>query len=115
MHALIERRKKNQIIFVPEQWITLIRCAKTTGTPYDVTELDQNLILDYKCLIKKKLNWDWNSSGKKMTWTKIQHIKIEKENSDLIYFQYYFLSDQHLSINLAMKPTSRITRTKRAQ
>ncbi|KAL4718838.1 hypothetical protein ACJJTC_014068 [Scirpophaga incertulas] len=28
MHALIERRKKNKIIYIPQQWIALIRCAK---------------------------------------------------------------------------------------
>lgn len=50
-----------------------------------------------------------------MSWTKIQHIKIGNENPDLIYFQYDYLSDQYLSINLAVKPTTRITRTKRAQ
>lgn len=115
MHALIERRKKNQIIYVPEQWISLIRCAKTTGDPYVVTELDQNLILDFKSLLKKKTNWDWDSTGQKVFWSKIKHIKIDNENPDLLYFQYDYLSDQYLSLNLAMKPTTRVTRTKRAK
>lgn len=36
-------------------------------------------------------------------WSKLKHIKIEKENQDLIYFQYDYLSSQYLTINLAWK------------
>ncbi|XP_073948647.1 uncharacterized protein [Choristoneura fumiferana] len=46
MHALIERKKKNQSIYVPSQWVTLIKCAKSTGKPYNITELSQNKIYD---------------------------------------------------------------------
>lgn len=39
MHACIENSKKGKTIYVPVQWITLVRCAKVTGKPYLVTEV----------------------------------------------------------------------------
>uniref|UniRef100_A0A6P7GSR2 Uncharacterized protein LOC114341726 n=1 Tax=Diabrotica virgifera virgifera TaxID=50390 RepID=A0A6P7GSR2_DIAVI len=58
MHTLIMRRKKNQVVYVRQQWYTLIRCAKVTGKPYDLKELSQNDILDFKSMLKKMPNWD---------------------------------------------------------
>ncbi|CAK1597717.1 unnamed protein product [Parnassius mnemosyne] len=102
-----------KVLTTPQSEVALFYYKRKFAV-YNFTIYDIGKAKGYS-LLKKKLNWDWNSTGKKMSWTKIQHIKIENENPDIIYFQYEYLSDQYLSINLAVKPTTRITRTKRAQ
>jgi hypothetical protein len=39
MHAVITNAKKGKLIYIPDQWVTLIRCAKTKGEPYTVFEI----------------------------------------------------------------------------
>ena len=55
VHSTIEREKtrilKNESIFVPTQWKSVIQCAKKSGTPYEVHELDFSDILDLKDLV----------------------------------------------------------------
>ncbi|KAJ4447498.1 hypothetical protein ANN_09505 [Periplaneta americana] len=59
IHALIERRKKGRTIFTPEQWIMLVKMAKTSGNPYDVTEMAQSDLKNLKSLITdEKDNWN---------------------------------------------------------
>lgn len=49
MHAVIENAKKRQsVLYVPEQWVTLIRMAKVTGQIYNVTEMSQNDFFYFK-------------------------------------------------------------------
>lgn len=39
MHACIENAHKGKLIYVPAQWVTLIRCAKVTGKQYTTFEV----------------------------------------------------------------------------
>lgn len=55
-HALI-KDEKNQLIYVPEQWTTLVRCAKTTGKLYNVGEITQESILNFRRFMEQKENW----------------------------------------------------------
>lgn len=102
MHALIERRKKYRVIYVPQQWVALIRCAKSTGSPYVVKEANQNDILDYKQLLSFYKNWDRDINNVKVTWSKIMHIKFIGSLPNIITFQYDSLSDTEMSINIAL-------------
>lgn len=101
MHALIERKKKYKVIYVPQQWVTLIRCAKSTGSPYIVKEVNQDDIFDYKQLLSFYKNWDRDVNNVKVTWNKIMHIQFISSLPNIITFQYDSLSDTDKSINIA--------------
>lgn len=110
MHALIERRKKNQLVYVPEQWITIIRCAKTSGKPYVVTELNQSKILNFKGLMNQQKNFEIGTDSIKIKWNKIRRINISNENTKLIELNYDFLSETSHYIDLDKKQDSYSTR-----
>lgn len=51
MHAVIENAKKRHgALYIPQQWVSLIKMAKVTGTPYDVTEMAQHDFLNFAFL-----------------------------------------------------------------
>lgn len=54
MHAAIEREKtrilKGGPIYVPSQWVMVLRGAKKTGTSYKVNEFNTTDIFDFKKL-----------------------------------------------------------------
>ncbi|KAL4704116.1 hypothetical protein ACJJTC_001043 [Scirpophaga incertulas] len=100
MHALIERRKKNKIIYVPQQWVTLIRCAKSVGEPYMVQEVNQDMILDFKQLLPYYNNWEYDINNVKVFWSKIMHVIYTNDLPNIIKFQYQSLSDCDMIINL---------------
>lgn len=58
MHACIENSHKRKLIYVPSQWVTLIRCAKVTWKPYTVFEISNEEFLDFKPFVDdKQCNW----------------------------------------------------------
>ncbi|KAL4715291.1 hypothetical protein ACJJTC_010861, partial [Scirpophaga incertulas] len=105
MHALIERRKKNKIIYIPQQWIALIRCAKSTGEPYVVKEVNQDSILDFKQLLRCYNNWEYDVNNVKVSWSKIMHIRFICDLPNIIKFQYDSLTDNEMAINIAQHKT----------
>jgi len=73
MHSCIERSKKGKSIYVPAQWITLVRCAKVTGKPYIVFEMDNNEFLDFKPLVKEnRFNFKTTCDGDLIRWNNIK-------------------------------------------
>lgn len=110
MHALIERRKKNKVIYIPQQWVALIRCAKSTGEPYAVTEVNQDIILDYKQLIVNYNNWETDLNNEKVSWSKIMHIRSARAQPNMLSFQYDSLCDNEMTIDLVGQRGKRATR-----
>lgn len=64
VHALIKRQKKGKVIYTPEQFIMLIKMAKITGEPYEVIEVNQNMIYNLKQLVGNDRNWKTDEKGK---------------------------------------------------
>lgn len=56
MHGLIERRRKHQIIYVPNQCIGLVQCAKNIDNRYFVTELHNKNIFNFQKIKETKSN-----------------------------------------------------------
>lgn len=111
MHALIERRKKNQIIYVPEQWITLVRCAKSSGKPYIVTELHNKNIFNFKKIMETQPNWYIFEDNTKIMWNMVKHISVSMNDPYVLNIQYDFVNDKQFKLNLALKPNKRTRRT----
>lgn len=63
MHALVERRREGQTIFVSEQCVMVIRMAKSTDPKYVVKEVCTKDIKDCKALFEfDDHNWIFNES-----------------------------------------------------
>lgn len=93
MHAVIENAKKRQsVIYVPEQWITLIRMAKTTGKVYDVTEMSQEDFFNFKISADEQ-NWKNDNDKNSIKISKIKEIKFSSTEPNRVNFKYDFSSD----------------------
>lgn len=66
MHGVIENAKKRQsVLYVPEQWMSLIRMAKTTGKIYNVTEMSNRHFFNFKNIASFQ-NWKINREKKSL-------------------------------------------------
>lgn len=89
MHSCIERSKKNQTIYTPEQMYFLVDNAKVEGEKFDVKEMTREDFYDIKKLIPKKgMNWTEDNKGNKVYWSKIREVVVRAGQEDKIYFKY---------------------------
>lgn len=74
-------------MYVPTQWKSVIQCAKKTGTPYAVHELDFSDILDLKNLVTQfGKNFTVNKDGARVVWNDIKKIFIQASSPYLIFY-----------------------------
>nr|CAH7712435.1 unnamed protein product [Callosobruchus chinensis] len=93
MHAVIENAKKRQsVLYVPEQWITLIRMAKTTGKVYDVTEMSQDDFLDFKSLANTE-NWKTDIEKGMIKLSRVKEISTSYNTPSTTFFKYDLSSE----------------------
>ncbi|KAJ8930800.1 hypothetical protein NQ314_016364 [Rhamnusium bicolor] len=107
-HSLIKRNVKKYLksgpICVPKQYVTLIRTAKKTGSPYNVQELSHEDFYDLKHLA--------NSTGfgnlpKSFKLSEVQIFKIEKNNPYTLSFKKTFDQEEFESIQIDKGRSSR--------
>lgn len=104
IHALIERRKKGRTIFTPEQWIMLVKMAKTSGNPYDVTEMAQSDFKNLMSLITdEKGNWNLTEEKEKVVWLKVKQVRIVPELGKKIFIKYNHFDEHEHSIDIQHK------------
>ncbi|XP_055705258.1 uncharacterized protein LOC129803000 [Phlebotomus papatasi] len=89
VHALIERKTKNQTIFVPNQWYSLIRNAKKKEAPYEVEEMCMEDFLTFKILLEGA-NTTKNSKKENVPWLKIREIQVQKSNPFTLLYKTDF-------------------------
>ncbi|CAH0682478.1 unnamed protein product [Chilo suppressalis] len=87
VHSVIEGVSNRKTIYTPDQWVNLIRWAKTTGEAYRVKEMALTDIFNYRSLLNGK-NWTKNDDGEKVVWSKIKEVHITKENYNVIKYKY---------------------------
>jgi len=89
MHAVIENSKKLKIIYVPDQWIALVRCAKIYGNPYLVYELSYEDFLDFKLLVENsELNWKTSTDKQIIKWNSVKQITASYETLFTLNIKY---------------------------
>lgn len=67
--------------------ISLIQCAKKSGTPYVVHELDWTDILNLKELIKQfGKNFTINNDGDRVVWNDIRKIYMQASSPYLVFY-----------------------------
>lgn len=98
VHALIERTSKNKLIYIPDEWYTLVRWAKQNSPSYTVVEVNQDLVLDFKAWLHTK-NWIKDTNTEKISWNKIREVKVLGDNPDIIEFKYDFFEDNYRKLN----------------
>lgn len=105
MHAVIENAKKGKVIYTPDQWVTLIRCAKVKGEPYTVFEMSYNDFLDFKPLVENTfLNWKTESDDKTLIkWNNIKELSVNFEYPHSLQIKYNLNSTDFIQINLIKK------------
>lgn len=92
IHSVIEkqvtRHLKSGPIYVPEQYISLIRAAKKNGPPYRVHECTHEDFYDWKIVQEQwGNNFTMNTDQIKVKWGDIQVLKVEKDSPNCFFYK----------------------------
>lgn len=98
MHSVIENASKNRTIYTPDDWIRIMKHAKQEN-PYDVTEVIQDQIFDFKFFVDK-INTKVDINNKKIPWSKIREIYVTHEAENKLFYKREFKDDfQEIDLN----------------
>ncbi|RVE43346.1 hypothetical protein evm_011986 [Chilo suppressalis] len=115
-YSTIERQIKKALrsgpIYVPDQYVQLIRDAKKKGNKFIINEMSHSEFYNIKNLADQKLNK--NTDGETVKIGDIKIIRIEKTNDDdtnrvTVFYKTSYFQDFFKEINLS-KPQSRSVR-----
>lgn len=106
MHSCIERAKRNQIIYTPDQMYAIIMNAKVNGQKFELIEMKQSQFFDLKELMPKKY-WLKTETGAKISWSKIHEISILREQPDILQFKYNYDEELQRLNTASMSRSSR--------
>ena len=88
MHASIETAKKNVKVSIPDQWNTVIECARPKQ-PYVIQGLQYRDVLDFKHVAATSLrNTKTDVNGQRVNWLKVKWLRYIKGEEDTIFFKY---------------------------
>lgn len=100
VHSVIQRNitraLKSSPIYVPDQYITLIKTAKKTGKPYNVQELTHEIFFYLKPLCTGNYNID--DDGNKFNWTDIKVLKADKVSNAIFFFKTSYEEEEFRSV-----------------
>lgn len=104
MHTTIECSEKHKTIYIPFQWITLVRCAKISGKPYEVFELSYEDFLDFKQLVENsQFNWKTSTDSKVIKWNSVKEITTSYKTPNTINIRYNLNSTSTVTMNMLAK------------
>jgi hypothetical protein len=105
VHSVIEKQVKRYMkanaIYVPDEYITLIRSAKKNGRPYNVTEFHHTDFYDLK-----KLQEDWGNNfaiddeKRKVVWQDIKIFKVEKNYPRAFFYKTSYTDTTFRKVNV---------------
>lgn len=112
MHSRIEQEKKRVLkggpIYVPSQWIPVIRLAKKNGEPYKVFEMDTSDFFDMKALSNQiGPNYNVNTNGEKVLWNDIKILSLIKNAPYSIFYKLSYDQENYLEIDVRGRRSSR--------
>ena len=81
VHSVIEQAKKGTEVFIPRDWINIIRQAKKTN-PFLVTLLTHDDFKDAKMLCSR-LEVQLVAAGKKNDWRQVRWIRVTKGSNKI--------------------------------
>lgn len=111
VHNVIEKSlkklKKSGPIYVPEQYVFMIRNAKKKGNSYIVKEMNFNDFIDLKRLSEELgFNYTKNSDGKQFKISEVKMLRFVKGNN-CYHYKISYKDDNWLSIPLKICGTRR--------
>lgn len=94
VHSVIEKSlkkaKNSGPIYVPDQYIAIIRNAKKRGNPYKVIELSYQDFVDLKILSDElKFNYTKNTNGEQIKISEVKMLRFVKGDSLYYYKNSY--------------------------
>lgn len=113
-HSTIERNisrsLKSAPIYVPEQYITLIRTAKKKGNPYKVHELNHENFFDIKKIADGiGPNYTTNEDREKVKMGDIKVIKVEKRYKDRFFYKLSYKENDFKTVVIKTRTTKKNT------
>ncbi|VVD00211.1 unnamed protein product [Leptidea sinapis] len=112
MHSCIEKRKKNHVLYLPEEIYAIIRNAKVQGEKYNVKEITQDFFFYFKKLVANNKNWETDDFGKKVSCSKVKEISADPQCPGKLQIKYEF--DDETPIIVDTNRSVRVMRIKRA-
>lgn len=113
-HSVIERNisrsLKSSPIYVPEQYITMIRTAKKKGNPYKVHELNHESFFDIKKIADAiGSNFSINEDREKLKMGDIKVVRVEKKFNDRFYYKCSYKEDSFKTVLVKTRATKKKT------
>ena len=100
VHATIECATKRSEIYSPSDWVYAIKNAKQKDPKYEVKEMTNNMVLDFKeCANHVVTNRRKDDDGDIIKWNKIHSFQYRKDSPNRIYFKYEF-SEMYKSMTI---------------
>lgn len=95
------KKHQDRNIYISSEWSSLIRWAKVTGAPYNVIDVSQNMVFDFKkmqgCTC---FNWTKNVEGQKVPWSKIKQVRVSKHEPYILFYKLDLSGDTENHINI---------------
>ena len=88
--ALIDKKKREREVFMPEQWCRLVEETRSKS-PFRVTRMEQESFKDFSKLF---VNRKTTRSGEKVQFQRIVWFRISKAAPTYIHFKYSLETDE---------------------
>ncbi|KAJ8915389.1 hypothetical protein NQ315_008276 [Exocentrus adspersus] len=116
VHSVIEKQiaksLKSGPLYIPDQFISLIRVAKRKGPPYLVHELTHDDFVDVKLLAADVgVNISTNSNKEPVHLSKVHMVKVEKDKPFLYFYKTSYSEEDWKTVNTKKLPSQKATRS----
>lgn len=103
IHSVIEKAVKKSLrsgpIYVPHQYIPIIRGAKKTGKPYNLTELSYDDFVDFKNVCQHYgTNFQLTEDGEQIKMGEMKTIKVEKDKPGVFFVKTSYEQNEYKKI-----------------
>ncbi|KAL4720653.1 hypothetical protein ACJJTC_002751 [Scirpophaga incertulas] len=111
VHALIKKTARGREIYSPDEWYSLVRWAKVNDKPYNVIEVNQDMIFDFKTQTFTNKKWTKNVNQEKVLWNKVKEIVANPGNDGLLEYKYSLGDVEGTKIQCYKRCNTRLTRS----
>ncbi|CAG4919702.1 unnamed protein product [Colias eurytheme] len=117
-HSLIEKcikkERKSSPIYVPDQYVNVIRKAKKSGNPFKVFELNYDSFFDLKVLAEElNINLSKNVHGDQIKLSELKVVQFTK-NKNTFEYKLSYKTENMLQANITVQRNLRTSRPTRS-
>ena len=110
MHASIEHASRNAKIFIPSDWINVVKLAKRKGEPYAVQELNYGDFKNYKDYREKCMpNTKTATDGSTLNWKNVRSIQFQKDHPHKLFYKHEHWEENYHEVEMLAKKKGRGT------